>query len=383
MRKSESQLPDDVRVLVKELRKLSTRGGVSEAKLGTSPRLLELAALSRPQATETELRGDARSLLERAVRATPNRRDRALLYEGLNLGGNSTTSIEGRINDVWARIDATSSDYLASESASDRFRYELLIQLAWQISGMPQWQPAETRLELARRFQDQGRWRQADEVLREVIAGPEYPAEEKQEAWRLLALSAWAEGRLEDLLTDVSSAVSLWAQVEEVDELVLTIDQLAVKLTEAEQYELASRMVSGALQHQPHGGYLWQRLGCINWYSGDLVESFSALTTALDEGEERSRVIHARGQVLAEMGKFEQAISELTEALSTHRSTHSEAYARSARAYSIGMSGDLEYALREFSDAEAVTPNNAWLHYFRGLCYHQHGMNVEAISDLE
>ena len=279
-------------------------------------------------------------------------------------------------------MDVSSPDYLEAESALDRYRYELLIQLAWRISGSRQWRPAESRVELARRFQDHGRWRQAEDALRHVVHGVEEPADERLEAWRLLALSAWEDNRFEEVLTDVSNAVALTNQVDEVSELIFTIDRLAVMFTDAENYDMASRLVSGALQIIPHDGFLWQRLGCVRWYSGDLIGSYSALTTALSEGEERSRVIHVRGQVLAEMGSFRLAISELDEALSTPRSTHSAAYAGSTRAYAIGMSEDLEQSLREFAIAEDVTPNNAWLHYFKGLCYYHYEMKDEAIASM-
>ena len=108
--------------------------------------------------------------------------------------------------------------------------------------------------------------------------------------------------------------------------------------TDLSLQEMASELVSSALQSLPNNGFLWQRLGCIRWYSGDLIGSYSALTTALNEGEERSRVIHARGQVLAEMGKYQLAIVELNEALTTQRSAHSAAYLRSARAYEANTS---------------------------------------------
>lgn len=382
MRKNLDQLPDDVRELVHELRKLSNRAGINEIKLAASPRLLQLVSHLHPEAPTAALIGEARALLERSVRATVNRRDRALLQAGLNFAGSSITSLEERINQVWMGIDVSSPDYLEAESAADRLRYELFIQLAWRISGLRHWRPAQSRIELARRFQYQGRWRQSEDALFLVVNGAEEPAEEKQEAWRLLALSAWEDGRFEEVLTDISNALALCDQIEEVNELPLTIDRLAVKFTDAEEYGMASELVSNSLQFLPNNGFLWRRLGCIRWYSGDLIGGYSALTTALNEGEERSRVIHARGQVLAEMGKFQLAISELSEALSTPRSTHSAAYIRSTRAYAIGMSEDLERGLREFAIAEEVTPHNAWLHHFKGLCYYHYEMKDEALTSL-
>lgn len=277
--------PEEIRELVLELRRLANRAGISESKLASSPRLLKLAARTRPKASEAELIVEARSLLERAVEATVNRRDRDLLYEGLNLGGSSIASVEGRINDVWAGMDTSVSGDLQAESASGKFRRDLLVELAWRVSGLIQPRPPESRVELAQRLQNQGRWRQSDDALLRVVYGAQESVDQKQEAWRLLALSAWEDRRFEDVLSDIANAVALSEQTKEATELVRTIDRMAVRFTDVEEYELASRMVTDALRQLPHDGTLWQRLGCIWWYSGDLILSVSALSTALSEGK--------------------------------------------------------------------------------------------------
>jgi tetratricopeptide (TPR) repeat protein len=92
--------------------------------------------------------------------------------------------------------------------------------------------------------------------------------------------------------------------------------------------------------------------------------------------------VHARGQVLAEMGRYYEAIEQLDLALSYPRSTLSAAIAHSARAFAIGMLGDLDEALNEFGTAERVMPDSGWLHYWRGLCLIQHGRDEEAQHQL-
>ncbi len=74
-------------------------------------------------------------------------------------------------------------------------------------------------------------------------------------------------------------------------------------------------------------------------------------------------MLHARRQVLAELGRYGEAIEELTEALTFSRSDFSNAQLRSAHAFSVGTTGDLDAALGEFAAAELIIPDSAWLHF--------------------
>jgi len=85
-----------------------------------------------------------------------------------------------------------------------------------------------------------------------------------------------------------------------------------------------------------------------------------------------------RGQVLPELGRYTEAIEELTDAFTFSRSALSNAYLHSARAFAIGMTGDLDTALQEFSIAEAVVSDSGWLYFWRALCLKQHGLDNES-----
>jgi tetratricopeptide (TPR) repeat protein len=113
-----------------------------------------------------------------------------------------------------------------------------------------------------------------------------------------------------------------------------------------------------------------------------LLDAYAALTNALDLGYPASRALHARGQVLAELGRYDDAIEELTEVLRVPRSRESQAIAHSGRAYAMGMSGALEPALEEFGRAEEVIPYSGWLHYWRALVWYQHGRIGEPVAGL-
>jgi tetratricopeptide (TPR) repeat protein len=83
------------------------------------------------------------------------------------------------------------------------------------------------------------------------------------------------------------------------------------------------------------------------------------------------------------MGQYEVAIEELEEALRIPRSALSQARARSARAFAVGMAGDLQAALANFRLAERVIPDSGWLHYWRALCLLEHGFVAEAVVGLD
>ena len=155
------------------------------------------------------------------------------------------------------------------------------------------------------------------------------------------------------------------------DERVLHVwDRLAVALQRQRKYATAHEHLNVALLHHTDAPLLWRRKGIVHWYEHDYSNAYASLTTALELGNPRRGIIHARGQVLAEWGNYDAAVAELDNVLANPTySPISLAYARSARAYALAKLGDTEQALREFGDAEKITPKNAWLHYFRALCF--------------
>jgi tetratricopeptide (TPR) repeat protein len=86
--------------------------------------------------------------------------------------------------------------------------------------------------------------------------------------------------------------------------------------------------------------------------------------------------------VLAEIGRYGEAIDDLTGALRFDRSRLSRAQAQDALAFALGMSGDLEAGLEQFAQAERVIPHSNWLHYWKGLCLLHHDRPDEAASSL-
>lgn len=218
----------------------------------------------------------------------------------------------------------------------------------------------------------QGRNQEARATLLRAVAVTKDP-NERVAVWRELgeahyALSEEAEGEaaFQSAIVDADRA-DLHREANELRNL------LASRLVRADRFDEALVVVDEGLLVALRDPILWRRRGVVLWYAHRYPEAYAALTTALNCGLARRRVIHARGQVLAEWGHYAAAIDELSEAIEQAPTFVAEAYARNARAFAYGSIGDMERALEEFAMAEKVTPGNGWLHYFRARCYDRNG----------
>ena len=170
---------------------------------------------------------------------------------------------------------------------------------------------------------------------------------------------------------------------ERSEEVVPTTDELASRLMSVEEYARGAAVCESELARGPSVGRLWRRLGIVRWYANDLVPAYAALSTALGLGISRPRVVHARGQVLAELGDWAGAKADLSLAIDHPITVRSQAYARSTRAYALFMDGGEAEGLAEFDAAQSVTPDNAWLYWFRGKAFQSSGDLEAAQTDFE
>lgn len=380
MPRADTELPEEVNSVADGLRAVAKRDGLTRAKLARAPALLSLVTESAP-ANQAEQARLVESLIRRHVNAVPSSRDHALLVAGLNLDGAAGKSIESRVTEVVAEIDRGSPDYLEAESAIGRFRYELLNELAWRLGGggpLSTGHPSPSLpLALAERLLSQGRNAEAAARLRQLATG-DPDGLTRREAWRTLAIHAYERGDYDMADDAFAKALRHPGTGTRGGKLAMAIDRYAVRLTNEEYYERALAVVEDALGVYFDGRWLWRRYGCVKWYANDLLGAYAALSVALERGYPRSRVFHARGQVLAELGRYDEAVEELSQALAAPRSDLSTAYAQSARAFARGMSVGLAPALNEFESAERTIPDSGWLHYWRALCLHRHGHLDEA-----
>jgi tetratricopeptide (TPR) repeat protein len=207
--------------------------------------------------------------------------------------------------------------------------------------------------------------------------------QDRRDAWRLLATIAYERGDYDATEMAFTEALHYTEGTIRGGKLAMAVDRYARRLTDEEEYERALAIVNKALGAFFEGRWLWRRYGCIKWYACELLDAYAALTVALDLGYPASRVFHARGQVLAELGRYDAAIAELSEALRVPRSSISIAQAKSARALALGMAGDLKASLAEFDSASETIPESGWLWYWRALCLRHGGRSEEAVAALE
>ncbi len=382
---------DDVPVEVQEvadaLLELAKREGMTRLKLSRLPALLAVTEKRWPDATTAERARAVEDLIRTHVKSIPNLRDRVLLSGGLNLEQEPDSSLESRIATAcMVTLGSSSPHFLEPESANGRFRYQLTVELALRLlGGAPTYAaptPPSDDLEMALRFHKAHQDDSAVHVLKR-LATESGVERERREAWRLLARIAYESGELDGAELAFDRALQNVSGMRRGGELAMDIDRYARMLTEMEEYERAEAMVSKALLVFFEGRWLWHRYGCVKWYANQLMDAYSALTHALDLGHPAVTVFQARGQVLAELGRYDEAIEELGEVLRVPRSPVNHAIARSARGYALGMSGSLEQALAEFRSAEAVIPYGGWFHYWRGMCFYQHARVPEAVAVLQ
>lgn len=379
-------IPAEVKELADALLELSHREGLTRVKITRLPALLGVTNKRLPDASMAERARLVEDLIRTQVNSIRNRRDRVLLTAGLNLEQEPDSSFESRINVACDfTIGKDSPHFLEPESGQGRFRYVLTVDLALRLlGGAPTYGapiPPSDDLDMAVRLLRGHRVPAAVRVLKRVAteSGVE---RDRREAWRLLARIAYESGELDGAELAFERALHNVAGMRRGGKLAMDIDRYAHLLTDMEEYDRATAIVSRALLVFFEGRWLWRRYGCIKWYAGDLLDAYAALTNALDLGYPASRALHARGQVLAELGRYDDAIEELTEVLRVPRSPDSQAIAHSGRAFAKGMSSSLEPALEEFALAEAVIPYSAWLYYWRGLVYYQHQRLPEALADF-
>ncbi len=385
-RTGQESSPDEVEAVIKALRELASRKGMTRAKLYKATAILQIIDRRNPGADLASQVESADALIRRQVDNVRNTLDHRLLTAGLNLDGRSGSSIENRLLDAIRELEIADHKVFVPESLIGRFRYDLLRELAWRIltGGLPTRAPEVTRDEFAAAARQLalGRYREAVQILRDLISSTEHN-QVRQDAWRTIATMAVERSQYDEAESAFLEALSVPTDSHEGKELTNAIDRYASRLQREEDYERAAAIVSTALATFFWNAWLWRRYGCVKWYAGDLITAYSALSTALERGYPRLQVLHARGQVLAELGRYAEAIEELTEALSLKRLPRSNAYLHSARAFAVGMTGDLKAALQEFSEAEAAVPDSGELHFWRALCLKQHGLEAESRAGLE
>ncbi len=138
-----------------------------------------------------------------------------------------------------------------------------------------------------------------------------------------------------------------------------------------EQYDKAIAYATEAIQQSPDCLVAYRYRAGAYWYSEQFVEAledFTHLRDCLDEPD--AGVLNGCGQVQAELGEFDEAVEDLTHAVDLARQEGSEAYlpyCLNGRGRALTGLGRYDEAERDFVESLRLKPDNAWLHYNRGL----------------
>ncbi len=226
-----------------------------------------------------------------------------------------------------------------------------------------------------------GRGPEARAGIHRALRSSETP---ENRLWLLdqLADLEFASGNFEAGIAAWEQALTVAIETEfSADEIELRL-RLASRLMNRELYSRARSVLDEGLMRVPSAGRLWRRKGIVHWHEHDYSNAYSSLIAARANGVSADSVLYARGQVLAEWGSFDAAVRDLTQALRQGLTPERAAYVRTTRAYAYANLGKTKLALREFAVAERVTPDNAWLHYFRALCHHLMGNTADSVEGL-
>ena len=119
------------------------------------------------------------------------------------------------------------------------------------------------------------------------------------------------------------------------------------------------------------------------WYAEHLVEALDDFDWLMDHEAEAFPTHLGRGQVLAEQGEFKAALADLNRAIHLRIEEQPSAelgYAYGARGLVYAGLERFADADRDFESAMQLCPENAWLHYNRGLRYEHGGDRPRALE---
>lgn len=130
--------------------------------------------------------------------------------------------------------------------------------------------------------------------------------------------------------------------------------------------------------------------GEVYWYQNRLEEALTDYLRTLefikedDHIEIYKGIFHNKGQILAEMGRFQEAVYDLQYAVELReRYDLGVDYARNGLAFALGGIGKYEKSLKEFELAIIEHPENAWVYHNRGIIYEKMNRNDDAIKDYD
>jgi tetratricopeptide (TPR) repeat protein len=173
------------------------------------------------------------------------------------------------------------------------------------------------------------------------------------------------------------------------EELTLAQHLLMARVADSnEQYEKVIEAATRIIDEHPEPVWEAHRLrGHANWYTENFVEALEDYTEILEHSDEPTRHdFSAHGQILGELGEFERGLESLDRSIVIARKKEDFiglAFSLNGRGRALAALGRLEEADEAFRESLKLRPENAWLHFNRGLMYAEQNKLNSALACFE
>jgi Flp pilus assembly protein TadD len=154
-----------------------------------------------------------------------------------------------------------------------------------------------------------------------------------------------------------------------------------------QQFEEASKYFQARFEEDSTNPMTQYYLGLCDWYLGDYVNALEMFDRLASQIAPNIEVMSCRGQILAEVGRPDEARRDLNLAIELAQ-THSsqpvvEAYCRNGLATAALNEGKIKEALAEITASLILQPQNAWAQFTRARIMERAGNKEEARKDYE
>jgi tetratricopeptide (TPR) repeat protein len=171
---------------------------------------------------------------------------------------------------------------------------------------------------------------------------------------------------------------------QELNKKVQYVEELEQKLNANKSFEL-SEFLSIELNNA-YEARKYRRRAADLWYSHKYDEAIYYYDKAMSISTPDSSDYNARGQVYAEKGYYEMAISDLEKAIKMgmeEKNIKIEAYAKNGLGLAYGGLGKYEKSAEQFNLSIKLCPDNAWVYFNRGRVHEMEKDIKSAITDFK
>lgn len=158
------------------------------------------------------------------------------------------------------------------------------------------------------------------------------------------------------------------------------------RLESEERYDDAISVAEEIIEMAPDQPTGYRLRGWIRWYTEQHVEACEDYSHLLEITSDEPDLLSSRGQVYAEMGEWENALTDLDAAIVLSRSAGMNqllAFALNGRSFTLAGLDRMDESARDFEESIKLCPTNSWAHYNRGIVLYQRGEHRQAKQFLQ